>query len=133
MWLVFILSRHCLSLLSPLALGFLSQQRLPPAGTRQVQVWRLAQRCDTVSSTGVVIIICGAVPRASVVPDGQVILAPLEAHLGVVVLRDQVEEVREEEVGLIAGHAVDALGETTVDIDGLPPSDGCISQIGLVN
>lgn len=40
-------------------------------------------------------------PRTPVIPDGEIVLAPLEAHVRVVVERDQVEEVVEEEVGFV--------------------------------
>lgn len=59
-------------------------------------------------------------PHASVVPDGQVVLAPLESHLRVVVLGDHVEQVPKEEVRLVFGHAVDALRKALVDVDGFP-------------
>lgn len=64
-------------------------------------------------------------PGAAIVPDGEVVLVPLEADLGVVVLRDEVEEVGEEEVGFVFCDAVDALGEAFVDVDGFPACDGC--------
>lgn len=63
-------------------------------------------------------------PHAPVVPDGEVVLAPLEADLGVVVLGDEVEEVGEEDVGLVLCDAVDALGEALVHVDGLPSRYG---------
>lgn len=47
----------------------------------------------------------------------------MEADLGVVILRHEVEQVRQQDVGLIASHAVEALGEAAVDIQGLPARD----------
>lgn len=98
----------------------------PPPGTPrvQVQVRRLAERADAVPGAGPGVVVGGAVPGAPVVPDGEVVGAPPEADLGVVVLGDEAEEVREEEVGLVAGDAVEALGEALVDVDGLPACDG---------
>lgn len=56
----------------------------------------------------------------SIVPDGEVVLIPLEADLRVMVLSDKIEEVGEEDVALVLGDAVDALGEAAVDKDGFP-------------
>lgn len=64
-------------------------------------------------------------PHAAVIPDSHVVLAPLEPHLGVVILGHKVEKVAEEHVGLVLGHTVDALGETLVDVDRPPPRDSC--------
>ena len=63
-------------------------------------------------------------PSAAVVPDGEVVLAPLEAHLGIVVLGDEVEEIGKQNIGLVLGDAVDAIGEALVDVEGFPSSDG---------
>lgn len=64
-------------------------------------------------------------PHAAVIPDGHVVLAPLEPYLGVVILGHKVEKVAEEHVGLVLGHTVDALGEALVDVDRLPPRYRC--------
>lgn len=64
-------------------------------------------------------------PCAPIVPDGNVVLAPLEPNLCVVVLGDNVEEVTEQEIRLILGDTVDALREASVDVDRFPARDGC--------
>jgi hypothetical protein len=42
-----------------------------------------------------------------------------------VILGHKVEEVAEKHVGLVLGHAVDALGEALVDVDRLPTRYSC--------
>lgn len=106
---------HTLSLSQP--------KSLPPALGVQVQVRRLAQGAHAVAGPRLGVVVGRAVPHAPVVPDSQVVLAPLEADLGVVILRDHVEEVAEEDVRLVFGDAVDALGEALVDVDGFPARD----------
>ena len=63
-------------------------------------------------------------PSAAVVPDGEVVFAPLEPHLGIVVLGDEVEEIGQQNIRLVLGDAIDALGEALVDVEGFPSSDG---------
>lgn len=46
-----------------------------------------------------------------VIPDGQVVLAPLVAHLKIVVLRDVTEEVFEDVIGLFLAQLDNTLGE----------------------
>lgn len=105
---------------------------LPPALGVQVQVGRLAQRADAVAGPRLGVVVRGAVPHTPVVPDGQVVAAPLEADLGVVVLGDEVEEVLQQDVGLVLGNAVDALGEAPVDENGFPTGYGCEGWGGLL-
>lgn len=64
-------------------------------------------------------------PHATVIPDGHVVLAPLESHLGVVILGHKVEKVAKKHIGLVLGHAVDTLGEALVDVDRLPTRYSC--------
>lgn len=59
-------------------------------------------------------------PGTPIIPDSKVVLVPLEAHLRIVVLRDEVEEVREEEVGFVFCDAIDTFGEAFVYVDGFP-------------
>lgn len=100
-------------------------QILPPALGVQIQVWGLAQRADAVPGTSLDVVVRSTVPHAPVVPNGEVVLAPLEADLGVVVLGDDVEEVAQDQVGLVFCDAVDALGEALVYVDGFPSRYGC--------
>lgn len=73
-------------------------QIFPPALGGQVQIRGLAQRADSVAGARVAVVVRGAVPHAAVVPDGQIILAPLEADLCVVILGDNVDQVAQQEV-----------------------------------
>jgi len=59
-------------------------------------------------------------PRAPVVPNRKIVSSPLEAHLRIVILSEQVKEIAEENVLLVFGDAVDALGKASVDVDRLP-------------
>lgn len=99
----------------------------------QIQVRRLAQRADAVASPRLNVVVCGTVPHAPVVPDGQVVFAPLEADLGVVVLGDDVEEILQQEVGFVLCDAVDALGEAFVYVDGFPARHGCEKGVFVVS
>lgn len=63
-------------------------------------------------------------PHAPVVPDGEVVLSPLEADLGVVVLGNNVEEVAQQQVGFVLCDAVDAFCEAFVYVDGFPAGYG---------
>ena len=64
-----------------------------------------------------------SVPRARAV--GVIThLLPPEADLQVVVELDEVEEVLKDRVGLVLGHADNALGEVWVHEDRLPARDG---------
>jgi hypothetical protein len=69
------------------------------------------------------------VPHTAVIPDGHIILAPLEPHLGVMVLGHKIEQVAEKHVGLVLGDAVDAFGETLIDVHGLPPRHSCQESV----
>ena len=93
--------------------------------TIQVQIRRLAQTTHTVSSSRIAVIVCGAVPRAPVVPDGEIIWPPLEADLGVVVLCQEVEKEAQQEVRFVFCYAIDALGEALVYVDRFPSCYGC--------
>lgn len=107
------------------SIGSSQAQGLASALAGEIQVRRLAQRGDSVSSSSFGVVVGGAVPHAAVIPDGHVVLAPLEPQLGVVVLGHQVEEVVEKHVRLVLGDAVDALGEALVDVDRLPAGHSC--------
>lgn len=98
---------------------------LAPALAMQIQIGSLTQRTHTITGAGVCVVVGGAVPHAPVVPDGQVVGAPLEADLGVVVLGDEVEKVGEQDVGFVLGDAVDALCEASVYVDGFPTGYSC--------
>lgn len=58
----------------------------------EVQIRGLTQTADTVPGTGFSIVVRRAVPGGPIIPDGHVVLVPLEADLGVVVLCDQLGE-----------------------------------------
>jgi hypothetical protein len=62
-------------------------------------------------------------PHAPIVPDRKVVLSPLEAHLSIMVLGEQVENIAQKKIGLVLRHAIDALGEAFVDIYGFPASN----------
>lgn len=94
----------------------------------QIEERRLAQRADTIPRAGLYVVVRSAVPHAPVVPDGEVVLAPLEADLRVVVLDDNVEEIAQQEVGFVLGDAVDAFCEAFVYVDGFPSRYGCSGE-----
>jgi hypothetical protein len=62
-------------------------------------------------------------PCAPIIPNSEVVHPPLEAHLDIVVLRDEVEKIGEEEIGLVFCDAVEAFGEAFVYVDGFPARD----------
>lgn len=106
-------------------------------------------------ASGVAVVVRGRVECLCVEPEGDVVQLPLEPHLKVVVLVDQLRKqtesvtvsassqgrrkgkrrrrrkrtnfkaVLEQEVGLVFGHAVDALGERLIDEQTLPAGDCC--------
>lgn len=55
-------------------------------------------------------------PRTPIIPDSEIVLTPLEPHLCVVVLRNEIEQVRQKQVRLVFCDAVDTLGEAFVDV-----------------
>jgi len=57
-------------------------------------------------------------PRAPIIPDRKVIFTPLEPHLGVMILRNEIEEVRKQKIRLISSDAIDAFREPLVDVEG---------------
>lgn len=61
----------------------------------------------------------------SVVPNCEIVWSPLKAHLRIVILGYKIEQVVQNQVRLIFCDAVDALGETFVDVDRLPSSHRC--------
>lgn len=58
----------------------------------RVKVGLLAERDDTVALALARVVEGGGVEDGAVVPDGQVVLVPLEAHLQVVVVGDELED-----------------------------------------
>lgn len=76
------------------------------------------------------IVVRSTMPHTPIIPDRQVVFPPLEPHLCVVILRHDVEQVPEQQVGLIFRDAVDPLGESLVHVYGLPSGDGyeCVSR-----
>lgn len=86
----------------------------------EVKIRGLSQTAHAITRPRGLIIVRGAVESRSVIPDGAVILVPLEAHLRIVILRHEVEQVVQEDVGLILVDPIDPLRESLVDIDALP-------------
>jgi len=72
-----------------------------------VIVWLLADTDDAVSLALALIVIGGSVEDRAVIPDGNVVLVPLEAHLEIVVAGNQLEEVGLQDVTLAVGDIVD--------------------------
>jgi hypothetical protein len=64
-------------------------------------------------------------PVAPVVPNGKVILSPLEADLSIMILRYEIDQIREKEVRLVSCHSIDALREAFVHEDGFPSRNSC--------
>lgn len=91
----------------------------------QIQIWRLPKRRHPVACAWIEVIVCRAMPCTPVVPDGKVILSPLEPHLRVVILRHQIEEIRQYHIRLVFRHSVDSLREPFVHIYALPSGDSC--------
>lgn len=66
----------------------------------------------------------------AVVPDGDIALGPAEPYLGIVVLRQKVEEISQKDIALVLCDAVDTLGKPSVDKNrsptcyGVRPDDG---------
>ena len=61
-------------------------------------------------------------------------LLPLKADLEVVVELDEIEQMLQDHVRFVLGHADDPTSEVRVDKNGLPPSDGvCPISEGLIS
>lgn len=112
-------SSHLMCLSKPAAHLQLAKILSPALGL-QVQIWSLPERAYSVACTSLDIIVGSTVPHAPVVPDSQIVLPPFKADLSIVILRDQVEEVAKDHVGLVLGNAIDAFCEASVDINGFP-------------
>lgn len=92
---------------------------------------RLADKDGSVAGPLLVVVERGAVQARRVVPDAQVALGPPVAHLGVVRLRLELEEVVEERAALVERDALDALGEALVDEERVEPRDGVRADDGV--
>lgn len=68
-------------------------------------------------------------PRTTVIPDSQIVLLPLEPYLSIMVLRHEVEKVREKEVRLVLCDTVDAFSEAFVNVYRVPARHGCREKI----
>lgn len=93
----------------------LDTERLPPAGALRIKVRPLPQadRPVALALTKTLlkdIVGRGSVVHAPVIPDGNIVgVLPLEAHLQVVVLDNELDEPVKEMLALLVGQAVDAL------------------------
>jgi hypothetical protein len=65
----------------------------------------------------------GSVINTPVVPNSHIILIPLEAHLNIMVMRQQIEEVVQNELTFVLGHAIDMIHMMAHSKDGFPPSN----------
>lgn len=98
-------------------------ERFPPAGALRIKVWPLAQadRPVTLALAETLledIVGSGSVVHAPVVPDGDIVgVLPLEAHLQVVVLDNELGKPVEEVLALLLGQAVDALAVVADGVD----------------
>lgn len=63
-------------------------------------------------------------PGTSIVPDGQVVLTPLESDLCVVILCHDIEQIPEYQIRFVLCDSVDSLREALVYINRFPASDG---------
>lgn len=93
---------------------------LSPTLGLQIQIWSLSQGTYSVACTGLDIVVGSAMPHAPIVPDSQIVLSPLKADLSIMVLRDQVEEIAKDHVGLVLGNAIDAFCKASIDVNGFP-------------
>lgn len=118
---------------------------LRPTDRLRVKVRPLPKHTHALArASDVAVVVRGRVKRLCVEPEGDVVQLPLKSHLKVMVLVDQLrkqtksvtvsassrgrrrrkgthlEAVLEQEVGLVLGNAVDALGERLVDEQTLP-------------
>jgi hypothetical protein len=64
-------------------------------------------------------------PIAPIIPDCKIILPPLEAHLRIVVLCYEIEQIWQKHVRLIPRDTVDTLCEAFIYEDRLPSSNRC--------
>ncbi len=62
-------------------------------------------------------------PRAPIIPNRHVILIPPKPHLRIMILRHEIEQVRQQDVTLIPRDAIDAAREAAIDIERLPARD----------
>jgi hypothetical protein len=63
-------------------------------------------------------------PGTPVIPNRNIVLSPLEAYLGIVVLCHKVEEIGQDDIRFIPRQPFDALREAPVDVDLFPSRDG---------
>ena len=61
-------------------------------------------------------------PRAPIIPNSEVIGTPLETHLCVMVLGNEVEEVGKQQIRFIFYDTIEALSEAFIYIDRFPAS-----------
>jgi hypothetical protein len=72
-------------------------------------------------------------PIAPIIPDCKIILPPLEAHLRIVILCYEIEQIWQKHVRLIPRDTVDTLREAFIYEDGLPSSNRCGTyQLGWI-
>jgi hypothetical protein len=72
-------------------------QSLSPRLRLRVEIRCLSQTAHSVTSSGVDIVVRGAMPSRTVIPDCHIIPVPLETNLGVVILSDQLLPVSHPE------------------------------------
>ena len=83
----------------------------------------LADTCHPVPRQFALVVERRRVERGSVCPDGDVVLAPLEPDVEVVVVGHEPVQVVEDLLALVRRELVDTLGEGPVDEDALPACD----------
>ena len=107
-----------------LSLSQRGQVLRPTSAPGNIQIGCFAQATYSIPGSCLDIVIRSAVHGAPVVPNRQVIFAPLEPHLRVVIVGDEAEEVGKKKIRLVFGDAVDALCEAPVYVERVPSSDG---------
>ena len=69
--------------------------------------------------------------RTPVIPNRHVILFPFEPHLRVMILRQQIEQILEQQIRLVLRHAVDPRREAAVDEHTFPARGGVRADDGV--
>jgi hypothetical protein len=104
----------------------LFSQSFPPRNAAGIIERLLTQTYYTVTLPLSLIIICRSVENASIVPNGEIILAPLEPYLQIMVLCNQLQEILLQDFALSLRHAINP---TVLDLmcsteERLPAGDG---------
>ena len=61
--------------------------------------------------------------RAPIIPDGDIVFAPLESYLHIMILGDQIEKIVQNDITFDFGHVVDMTQVMTHRKDRLPTSN----------